>query len=100
MQQCCYISAVTSSGEPDPVEVLGSRLNHLLRLLDDGVTALHAGLGLADLRPRYAPVLRVLAAGPRTIRQLAGAIGVTNSAASQTVAQMANRELVVLTVGD
>jgi DNA-binding MarR family transcriptional regulator len=38
--------------------------------------------------------------GPHSIRELARAIGVTNSAASQTVAQMAKEDLVVLMPGE
>ncbi|MBG0818825.1 MarR family winged helix-turn-helix transcriptional regulator [Planomonospora sp. ID82291] len=80
--------------------LLGTRLRHLLDLLDADVAAVYAELGEAGFRPRFAPVLRVLAAsGPCAIRDLAEAIGVTHSAASQTVAQMAGEGLVVLTPG-
>jgi DNA-binding MarR family transcriptional regulator len=91
IQQRCYISAVT---------FLGSRLRHLLELLDGAVAATYADLGLPDVRPRFAPVVRTLAArGPSTIRDLAAAIGVTHSAASQTVAGMARQDLVRLEPG-
>ncbi|MGV9305848.1 MULTISPECIES: MarR family transcriptional regulator [unclassified Nonomuraea] len=84
----------------EPREVLGTRLRLLLDLLDDGVTALYPQLGLDGFRPRYAPVLRQLALeGPSSIRDLARAIGVTHSAASQTVAQLAREELVGLSPG-
>ncbi|MEV4163498.1 MarR family transcriptional regulator [Nonomuraea dietziae] len=81
-------------------ELLGTRLRLLLDLLDDGVTALYPSLGLEGFRPRFTPILRQLAAeGPASIRDLARAIGVTHSAASQTVAQMAKEELVTLSPG-
>ncbi|MDH6131986.1 DNA-binding MarR family transcriptional regulator [Kitasatospora sp. MAA4] len=85
---------------PGP-ELLGTRLRHLLELLDGDVAAVYADLGLAGFRPRYTPVVRLLASsGPSSIRDLAAAIGVTHSAASQTVAQLAREELVVLAPGD
>ncbi|MEV0563844.1 MarR family transcriptional regulator [Dactylosporangium sp. NPDC050588] len=79
---------------------LGSRLRHLLELLDGDVARVYADLGLPDIRPRFAPVVRTLARqGPSTIRDLAVAIGVTHSAASQTVAEMARQDLVRLEPG-
>ncbi|MEV0128749.1 MarR family transcriptional regulator [Dactylosporangium sp. NPDC050688] len=79
---------------------LGSRLRHLLELLDGDVAGVYADLGLPDVRPRFAPVVRTLAqGGPSTIRDLAAAIGVTHSAASQTVAEMARQDLVRLETG-
>ncbi|GCD94767.1 MarR family transcriptional regulator [Embleya hyalina] len=84
---------------PGP-ELLGTRLRHLLDLLDAGVAAAYADLGPAGFRPRYTPVVRVLAAhGPASIRDLAAAIGVTHSAASQTVAHMVKAGLVTLSPG-
>ncbi|TDB78064.1 MarR family winged helix-turn-helix transcriptional regulator [Micromonospora sp. KC723] len=80
--------------------ILGTRLRHLLELLDHDVAAVYAGLGLPGFRPRYAPVLRTLVdTGPASIRALATATGVTHSAASQTVAQMARDGLVTLAPG-
>jgi len=81
--------------------LLGTRLRHLLELMDGDVAAVYADLGLAGFRPRFTPVIRALAdAGPSAIRDLARAIGVTHSAASQTVAQMAREDLVMLTPGE
>lgn len=81
-------------------EVLGTRLRLLLDLLDDGVIALYSELGLDGFRPRYTPILRHVAAeGPSSIRDLARAIDVTHSAASQTVAQLAKEDLVTLSPG-
>jgi DNA-binding MarR family transcriptional regulator len=81
-------------------ELLGTRLRHLLDQLDAGVAAVYTDLGLDGFRPRYTPILRTLAAtGPSSIRDLGRAIGVTHSAASQTVAQLAKEGLVTLTPG-
>ncbi|GAA0591020.1 helix-turn-helix domain-containing protein [Kutzneria viridogrisea] len=81
-------------------ELLGTRLRHLLDLLDDGVAEVYAELGLTGFRPRFTPFARALAAdGPASIRALAEAVGVTHSAASQTVAQMARQDLVALSPG-
>ena len=82
-------------------EMLGTRLRHLLETLDSGVAAVYPQLGLADgFRPRFTPVVRALAAdGPVSIRELADTLGVTHSAASQTVAQMVRQDLVVTEAG-
>jgi DNA-binding MarR family transcriptional regulator len=86
-------------GTPGP-ELLGTRLRHLLDLLDADVSAVYTDLGLDGFRPRFTPIVRELAtAGPSSIRDLAKATGVTHSAASQTVAQMARQDLVVLAPG-
>lgn len=81
-------------------ELLATRLRHLLELLDGDVATLYADLGLDWFRPRFTPIVRTLAAdGPQPIRELARAIGVTHSAASQTVAQMVKAGLVTLRPG-
>ncbi|SCG38898.1 MarR family winged helix-turn-helix transcriptional regulator [Micromonospora humi] len=81
-------------------DALGTLLRHVLDTLDADVAAVHARLGLTDYRPRYSPVLRVLVAdGPLPIRDLATRVGVTHSAASQTVAGMRHAGLVTLTPG-
>ncbi|MFB9884423.1 MarR family winged helix-turn-helix transcriptional regulator [Planobispora siamensis] len=88
------------SPAPGP-ELLGTRLRHLLDLLEAGVASIYDDLGLQGYRPRFTPVVRVLAAhGPRSIRDLATATGVTHSAASQTVAQMAKHGLVTVVPGE
>ena len=85
----------------DPLALgLGTRLRYILDLLDGDVAQVYADLGLADYRPRFSPVVRALVAfGPSSIRGLARAIGVTHSAASQTVAQMSKCDLVALEPG-
>ncbi len=68
--------------------------------MDGDVARAGADVGLGDYRPRFSPFVRVLVErGPSTIRELGNAVGVTHSAASQTVAQMARRNLVTLTAG-
>lgn len=84
----------------EPRDLLGSRLRHVLELLDGDVAKVYASLGLPGFRPRFTPVVRALVArGPSSIRELATAAGVTHSAASQTVAQMRGWGLVTLTPG-
>jgi DNA-binding MarR family transcriptional regulator len=79
---------------------LGTRLRHLIELLDGDVLAVEEELGLTGFRPRFAPFLRTLATlGPSSIRELAAAVEVTHSAASQTVAQMDRQGLVSLSPG-
>jgi DNA-binding MarR family transcriptional regulator len=79
---------------------LGTRMRHVLELLDGDVGGVYADLGVTDYRPRFSPVVRALVAlGPLSIRDLAGAIGVTHSAASQTAAQMARDGLLTLEPG-
>lgn len=82
-------------------ELLGTRLRHLLEVLDGDVASAYPTLGLADgFRPRFTPVVRAIAAhGPVSIRDLAATLGVTHSAASQTVAQMVRQDLVVTEAG-
>jgi DNA-binding MarR family transcriptional regulator len=75
-------------------------MRHVLGLLDGDVTRVYAGLGVPDYRPRYSPVVRALVAlGPPSIRDLAGVVGVTHSAASQTAAQLARHDLLTLETG-
>ena len=93
------MSPPDSGPRPGP-GLLGTRLQHLLDLLDADVAASYTDLGLDGFRPRFTPLVRTLAAtGPGPIRDLAEAVGVTHSAASQTVAQMAKQGLVTLTPG-
>lgn len=79
---------------------LGTRLRAVLDAMDADVARTLVDLGLTDYRTRYSPVLRAIAdGGPRSIRELATAIGVTHSAISQTVTEMARRGLVELVAG-
>src|SRR3954471_4407864 len=80
---------------------LGTLLRHVLELLDGDVARIYRDLGLAEYRPRFSPLVRALVAGgPAPIRDLARAVGVTHSAASQTVAQLARAGLVTLAPGE
>ena len=79
---------------------LGTRLRHALDLMEADVARACADVGLAGYRPRFSPVMRALVdLGPSPIRTLAAAVGVTHSAASQTVAQMTRAGLVTLAKG-
>lgn len=79
---------------------LGTQLRHLIDVLDGDVATFQADLGLTDFRPRYTPVVRALVAdGPMSIRDLAAAMQVTHSAASQTVNHMRRAGLVSLQPG-
>ena len=79
---------------------LGTRMRHVLELLDGDVARVYADLGITGYRPRFSPVIRaIVACGPLSIRDLARAVGVTHSAASQTAAQMARAGLLTLVPG-
>src|SRR3954447_2336924 len=79
---------------------LGTRMRHVLEILEGDVAKFLADIGLDDYRPRYSGVVRaLLARGPLAIRDLAGELRVTHSAASQTVAQMSRAGLVTLEPG-
>ncbi|WP_375336697.1 MarR family winged helix-turn-helix transcriptional regulator [Amycolatopsis sp. SID8362] len=79
---------------------LGTRMRHVLEILEGDVARFLADIGLDDYRPRYSPVVRaLLARGPLAIRDLAAEMRVTHSAASQTVAQMNRAGLVALEAG-
>jgi DNA-binding MarR family transcriptional regulator len=78
----------------------GTLLRHVLELLGGDVARFEAELGLTDYRPRYTPVVRALVArGPMSIRDVARAISVTHSAASQTVNQMLRVGLLSVATG-
>jgi DNA-binding MarR family transcriptional regulator len=79
---------------------IGTRLRHVLELLDGDVAKVYVDLGLPEYRPRFSPIVRTIVAdGPLSIRDLATAVGVTHSAASQTVAQLAKAGFVTLEPG-
>ncbi|MCF6469266.1 MarR family transcriptional regulator [Nonomuraea sp. MG754425] len=75
-------------------------MRHVHELMDGAIADLYAEHGLPDYRPRYSPVVRTLVEqGPLPIRDLAAAIGVTHSAASQTVVQMRRSGFVTMEKG-
>lgn len=68
---------------------IGTRLRHVLELLDGDVAKVYVDFGVPEYRPRFSPIVRALVAqGPLSVRDLATAVEVTHSAASQTVAQL------------
>ncbi|RZQ60815.1 MarR family winged helix-turn-helix transcriptional regulator [Amycolatopsis suaedae] len=79
---------------------LGTRMRHLLEVMDGDIAKTYPHLGITDYRPRFTPVVRALVTlGPSSIKDLAKAVAVTHSAASQTVGQMAKSGLVTLEPG-
>ena len=67
---------------------LGTQLRHLIELLDGAVEASYVEAGL-NYRPRYTPVMRALMARePLTVGDIALHAGITQPAATQTVALM------------
>jgi len=90
-----------ASRSPESLAGLGTLLRHALEEMDDGVATVLADLGTPTYRPRFSPIVRaVVALGPVPIRDIARAIGVTHSAASQTVAQMRSRGFVTIEPGE
>ncbi|WP_228893786.1 MarR family winged helix-turn-helix transcriptional regulator [Pseudoduganella aquatica] len=70
-------------------------MRHLIDLLDGAVGAAYEEAGL-DYRPRYTPVMRALTQGEaRTIGQIAESAGITQPAATQTIALMLKAGLIV-----
>jgi DNA-binding MarR family transcriptional regulator len=79
---------------------LGTRLRALLEAMDADVALALSDLGLRDYRTRYSAYIRAVAGGPMPIRDVAERLGVTHSAASQTVAEMQQRGLLETRPGD
>jgi DNA-binding MarR family transcriptional regulator len=78
---------------------LGTQLRHLIDLLDGAVSAAYEEAGI-DYRPRYTPVMRALEGGaPHTVSQIAEAAGITQPAATQTVALMIKEGLLEASPG-
>ena len=75
---------------PDPTERNVLRpLYDLLNAMDDQIAAVYDQHGVAGVRPRFSKALiRLHRHGPMTIKALAGHLGVTHSAMSQTVTAM------------
>lgn len=73
---------------------LGTQLRHLIDLLDGAVQQAYVDAGL-DYRPRFTPLMRALAQQhSATIGALAALAGITQPAATQTVALMKTQGLV------
>lgn len=78
---------------------LGTQLRHLIDLLDGDVAASYDEAGL-QYRPRYTPVMRVLDQhGSASIGEIAAYAGITQPAATQTVALMNKEGLVAIVAG-
>lgn len=78
---------------------LGTILRHLIDLLDGDLEQLYAR-EVPGFRPRYTPIVRaLLESEPRTIREIAETADITHSAASQTVAKMAQDGWLLSEVG-
>jgi DNA-binding MarR family transcriptional regulator len=78
---------------------LGTQLRHLIELLDGAVSASYVDAGLT-YRPRYTPVMRVLMAQePATIGLIAERAGITQPAATQTIALMLKDGLITAEPG-
>lgn len=78
---------------------LGTQLRHLIDLLDGDVAASYDEVGL-QYRPRYTPVMRVLDQhGSASIGEIAAYAGITQPAATQTVALMKKEGLVAIVAG-
>ncbi len=77
----------------------GTQLRHLIELLDGAVGAAYEEAGL-DYRPRYTPVVRALMSNePASIGAIAEAAGITQPAATQTIALMVKDGLVSTEAG-
>jgi DNA-binding MarR family transcriptional regulator len=78
---------------------LGTQLRHLIELLDGAVEAAYVEAGLA-YRPRYTPVMRALVEQePLSIGEIAARAGITQPAATQTVALMSREGLLTVEAG-
>jgi DNA-binding MarR family transcriptional regulator len=75
---------------------LGTQLRHLLELLDGAVQQAYLDAGL-DYRPRYTPVMRVFVQQrSATVGEIAEQAGITQPAATQTVALMKKEGLLLV----
>lgn len=73
---------------------LGTQLRHLIELLDGAVADVYTREGLR-YRPRFTPVMRALVAEePMSVTQIAEKAGITQPAATQTIALMIGEGLV------
>lgn len=94
MCKCLYVFVMTYS-----LQTHGVLLRRLIDHLDGAVEQTYADAGL-DYRPRFTPILRALLnSGPATLRALSRLTGVSHSAVSQTITQMAARGWVSLEAG-
>jgi DNA-binding MarR family transcriptional regulator len=78
------------STDADPTEQSGWRPLHvLLREMEADIARIYSDRQVSGLTPRQVrPVIKLSRSGPMTVRELASALGVTHSAASQTAAAL------------
>jgi len=68
---------------------LGTKLRHLVELLDTDVTSCYQSLGLTDYKPKYTPVFKALIEnGASTIGVITEKAGISQPAISKTVREM------------
>lgn len=73
---------------------LGTRLRHLIMRLDGDVQYIYDELEL-DFKPRFFPVVRLLQSeGPQNVNAIAETVGVSQPAATQTLAEMKKLRLI------
>ncbi len=89
-----YIPPMTPQLAPG----LGELLRHLIQLLDGGAALAYQREGLR-YRPRFTPVMRVLAEGAHTIGEITARLAISQGAVSQTVGLMATAGLVARSSG-
>ena len=74
---------------------LGTQLRHLIELLDGAVAEAYERESL-NYRPRYTPVMRALMArSPLSVTEIAETAGITQPAATQTIALMIREGLLI-----
>ena len=74
---------------------LGTQLRHLTELLDGAVSRAYEQDGLSH-RPRYFPVMRALVEqSPLSVTQIANKSGITQPAATQTIALMIREGILI-----
>ena len=81
-------------------ENLGTKVRHLIELLDGDVTGCYLSAGLTNYKPRYTPVFKSLINNnSMTIGAIAENVAVSQPAISKTVREMIKQDLVEKVVG-
>lgn len=80
---------------------LGTRIRHLIELLDGDVAASYEAAGLGYYKPRYTPIFRSLIEHEvMTIKQITEQVKVSQPAITQTVNDMQKRGLITRIDGE
>jgi DNA-binding MarR family transcriptional regulator len=83
-----------------PIHTLGGLLRQLIDTLDRAVEQSYRDAGL-DYRPRFTPIVRALRQeGPASVRTISRLTGISHSAISQTLREMAKRGLIEMQAGE